>query len=97
MEFTCDCCHYKTAVRSNYAKHLATNKHIIQKYKQTTAYKVDVLNTPQVLAEVSPKLAEDNQNVKDTFLSKQSMCHMNSCPKSSENDPLIEIKELKSD
>ena len=90
MEFTCDCCHYKTAVKSNYAKHLATNKHIIQKYKQTTAYKVDVLNTPQVLA-------EDNQNVKDTFLCKQSMCHMNSCPKSSENDPLIEIKELKSE
>jgi len=90
MEFTCECCHYKTTVKSNYAKHLATNKHIIQKYKQTTAYKIDV-------SKAQPELAEDSQNIKDTFLCKQSMCHMNSCPKSSENDPLNEIKELKSE
>ena len=42
MEFTCECCHYTTPFKSNYTKHLSSNKHIIHRYKQTTAYKVDV-------------------------------------------------------
>jgi hypothetical protein len=47
--------------KSNYVKHLASNKHIIHKYKQTTAFKCDVSKLVEVspkLAEVSPKLAE---------------------------------------
>jgi hypothetical protein len=35
MEFTCECCHYSTTVKSNYTKHLASNKHNIRKDKQT--------------------------------------------------------------
>jgi hypothetical protein len=42
-------------------KHLASNKHIINKYKQTTAFKCDVSKLVEVspkLVEVSPKLVE---------------------------------------
>ena len=35
MEFTCECCQYTTTVKSNFTKHLSSNKHIINKYKQT--------------------------------------------------------------
>jgi len=58
MEFTCECCHYSTTIKSNYVKHLSSNKHIIQKYKQTAAFKCDVKKVSTELAEVSPKLAE---------------------------------------
>ena len=58
MEFTCDFCRYSTTVKCNYAKHLESNRHIIQKYKQTTALKSDVSRTNTELAEVSQKLAE---------------------------------------
>ena len=58
MEFTCECCHYSTTIKSNYAKHLSSNKHIIHKYKQTAAFKCDVKKVSTELAEVSPKLAE---------------------------------------
>ena len=54
MEFTCECCHYSTMFKYNYAKHLLSNKHIIQKNKQITPFKCVVL----MLAEVSPKLAK---------------------------------------
>ena len=40
MEFTCECCHYATTVKCNYDKHISSNKHIIQKYKQTTAFRL---------------------------------------------------------
>ena len=61
MEFTCECCRYSTMYKSNYVKHLASNKHIIHKYKQTAAFKCDVSKLAEVspkLAEVSPKLVE---------------------------------------
>ena len=57
MEFTCDCCHYTTTVKCNFAKHISSKKHIIQKYKQTPAFKLAVSNTPQ-LPEVVPKAPE---------------------------------------
>ena len=63
MEFTCECCHYSTMYKSNYVKHLASNKHIIHKYKQTTAFKCDVTKASPVLTEVSPKLAEVSQKL----------------------------------
>jgi hypothetical protein len=53
MEFTCECCHYTTTVKCNLAKHLSTKKHIIQKYKQTPAFKLAVSNAP-ALPEVVP-------------------------------------------
>jgi hypothetical protein len=58
MEFTCECCHYTTTVKCNYAKHLSSAKHIIQNYKQSAAFKADVSKAQSELAEVSPKLAE---------------------------------------
>ena len=58
MEFTCDFCRYSTTVKCNYAKHLESNRHIIQKYKQTTALKSEVSKTNPELAEVSQKLAK---------------------------------------
>jgi hypothetical protein len=54
MEFTCECCHYTTTVKCNLAKHLSSKKHIIQKYKQTPAFKLAVSNAP-ALPEVVPK------------------------------------------
>ena len=57
MEFTCECCHYTTTVKCNFAKHISSKKHIIQKYKQTPAFKLAVSNTPQ-LAEVVPNVPE---------------------------------------
>jgi len=58
MEFTCECCRYSTTVKCNYAKHLESNRHAIQKYKQNTALKCDVSKTQPELAEVSQKLAK---------------------------------------
>ena len=58
MEFTCECCNYSTTFKSNYVKHLSSNKHIIHKYKQTAAFKCDVTKASPGLAEVSQKLAE---------------------------------------
>ena len=58
MEFTCECCHYTTTVKCNYAKHLSSAKHIIQNYKQSAAFKADVSKAQSELAEVRPKLAE---------------------------------------
>jgi hypothetical protein len=58
MEFTCECCHYATTVKCNYAKHLSSAKHIIQNYKHSTAFKSDVSKAQPKLAEVSPELAE---------------------------------------
>lgn len=63
MEFTCDCCRYSTMYKSNYVKHLSSNKHIIHKYKQTAAFKCDVTKASPELAEVSPKLAEVSQKL----------------------------------
>ena len=63
MEFTCECCRYSTTVKSNYVKHLSSNKHIIHKYKQTAAFKCDVTKALPELAEVSPKLAEVSQKL----------------------------------
>ena len=63
MEFTCECCHYSTMYKSNYVKHLASNKHIIHKYKQTAAFKCEVTKASPVLTEVSPKLAEVSQKL----------------------------------
>ena len=57
MEFTCDCCHYTTTVKCNFAKHISSKKHIIQKYKQTPAFKLAVSNEPQ-LPEVVPNAPE---------------------------------------
>ena len=60
MEFTCECCHYTTTVKCNFTKHISSKKHIIQKYKQTPAFKLAVSNAP--LAEVAiqnkPEIAE---------------------------------------
>ena len=58
MEFTCECCRYSTTVKCNYTKHLESNRHIIQKYKQTTSFKCEVLKASPELAEVSQKLAK---------------------------------------
>ena len=58
MEFTCEWCRYSTTVKCNYAKHLESNRHIIQKYKQTSSLKSDVLKVSPELAEVSQKLAK---------------------------------------
>jgi hypothetical protein len=63
MEFTCECCHYSTMFKSNYVKHLSSNKHIIHKYKQTPAFKCDVTKASPELAEVSQKLAEVSQKL----------------------------------
>jgi hypothetical protein len=57
MEFTCECCHYTTTVKCNLAKHLSSKKHIIQKYKQTPAFKLAVSNAPP-LPEVVPSAPE---------------------------------------
>jgi len=57
MEFTCDCCHYTTTVKCNFAKHISSKKHIIQKYKQTPAFKLAVSNAP-ALPEVVPNVPE---------------------------------------
>ena len=57
MEFTCDCCHYTTTVKCNFAKHISSKKHIIQKYKQTPAFKLAVSNAP-ALPEVVPNAPE---------------------------------------
>ena len=53
MEFTCECCHYTTTVKCNLAKHLSSKKHIIQKYKQTPAFKLAISTAPE-LPEVVP-------------------------------------------
>ena len=63
MEFTCECCNYSTTFKSNYVKHLSSNKHIIHKYKQTAAFKCDVTKASPGLAEVSQKLAEVSQKL----------------------------------
>ena len=57
MEFTCECCHYTTTVKCNFAKHISSKKHIIQKYKQTPAFKLAVSNAPE-LPELAPNVPE---------------------------------------
>jgi len=54
MEFTCECCQYTTTVKSNYTKHLSSNKHILQKYKQkvTPETTITITETPQVIPKV---------------------------------------------
>ena len=47
MEFTCDCCHYTTTVKSNYTKHLASNKHILRKYNQPIVIAETTITTPE--------------------------------------------------
>ena len=63
MEFTCECCNYKTTVKCNYAKHLQSHRHHVQLYKKTTAFKCEVNKPSPELAEVSQKLAEVSQKL----------------------------------
>ena len=110
MEFTCECCHYVTTVKCNYAKHLASNKHIIQKHKQTTAYKADVSkgseNKQKVIPE--PTITIPESTPKDgifckycdkSFTFKQSMYrHIKySCTKNKDEDlkELVRLMNLK--
>ncbi len=58
MEFTCECCHYTTTVKCNLAKHLSTKKHIIQKYKQTPAFKLAISTAPELPDVAAPALPE---------------------------------------
>lgn len=90
MEFTCECCHYTTTVKCNFAKHISSKKHIIQKYKQTPAFKLAVSNAPE-LPEVVPKAPEIDElsskgifckHCNKSFSFKQSMYRhiKNYCP-----------------
>jgi len=110
MEFTCECCHYVTTVKCNYAKHLASNKHIIQKYKQTAAYKADVSKVSENQQKVIPEqtLTNPESAPKDgifckycdkSFTFKQSMYrHIKySCTKNKDEDlkELVRLMNLK--
>ena len=75
MEFTCECCNYSTTIKCNYAKHISSTKHTIQKYKQTNAYKVDVSKViesqQKVIPETTKNTSESSQVIpKDGFFCK---------------------------
>jgi len=111
MEFTCECCHYTTTVKCNYAKHLSSNKHIIQKYKQTPSYRVDVSKATESQQKVNVETTKTNMEtpqVKDGFFCKycdksfsfkQSMYrHIKySCTKNKDEDfkELVRLMNLK--
>ena len=56
MEFTCECCSYTTLYKSNYSKHLLTEKHIL-KNKTAHAKKCVQSNSEKVI-KVNPKSTE---------------------------------------
>ena len=110
MEFTCECCHYTTTVKCNLAKHLSTKKHIIQKYKQTPAFKLAISNAPELpevavpaLPEVVPELVEANPKgifckyCNKSFSFKQAMYRhiKNYCPGNKDHLSQLQIMTLK--
>jgi hypothetical protein len=70
MEFTCECCHYATTVKCNYAKHIASAKHTIQTYKQTAAYKVEISKAAENQQKVNPEPTKTIPEPKDGFFCK---------------------------
>jgi hypothetical protein len=111
MEFTCECCHYATTVKCNYAKHIASTKHTIQKYKQSTAYKVEISKAAENQQKVIPettKTTTEQPVPKDgifckycdkSFTFKQSMYrHIKyTCTKNKDEDlkELVRLMNLK--
>jgi hypothetical protein len=110
MEFTCECCHYTTTVKCNYDKHISSNKHIIQKYKQTTAFKVEVSNASERQTKVIPETTKTTTEPKDgifckycnkEYKHKSSLSkHIKSCKKScadkscADNEYLNELNRM---
>jgi hypothetical protein len=107
MEFTCECCHYATTVKCNYDKHVSSNKHIIQKYKQTTAFKVEVSKATERQTKVIPEPTETTTEPPVTkgifckycnkeYKHKSSLSkHIKSCKKScADNEYLNELQRM---
>jgi len=63
MEFTCECCKYKTTVKCNYTKHLESHRHHVHLYKQSASFKCEAKKPSPELLEVSQKLAEVSQKL----------------------------------
>ena len=56
MEFTCECCNYSTKIKSNYSKHLFTDKHVF-KYRNLHVIQSEISPLKKV-SKVSQKLAK---------------------------------------
>jgi hypothetical protein len=76
MDFTCDCCKYTTKIKSNYSKHLFTDKHInahtklhATRSEKSTVKKVS--NVSQKLAKVSIELAKSNSKYLCKYCEKE--------------------------
>ena len=76
MEFTCDCCNYSTKFKSNYSKHIFTDKHKLN-YKKSHATKCEstfvkkVSKVSQKLAKVSIPLAKVSQKYLCKYCEKE--------------------------
>jgi hypothetical protein len=99
MEFTCECCQYTTTVKSNYTKHLSSNKHILRKYKQkvTPETTITITETPQVIPKVGIFCKYCNKEYKHkSSLSKHNRY---SCTKNEQvsNETQLMIRKMESD
>jgi len=76
MEFTCGCCNYTTKFKSNYSKHMFTDKHLLN-YKKTHVTKsekipvVKVSKVSQKLAKVRIELAKVSQKYLCKYCEKE--------------------------
>jgi len=62
MEFTCDCCNYTTPFKSNYSKHMFTDKHLLNHRKAHVKSHVTKSQTISVkkVSKVNPKSTESH-------------------------------------
>jgi len=103
MEFRCECCHYKTKIKSNYGKHIKSKKHIIlaNKTAPLNSENKSIVEVSESQPKVNLKSTQSQPNTATAYLCKycdqcfkfkQSMYrHIKySCTKNNDED----LKEL---